>query len=64
MTAPHDRVLVETDSPYLAPVPLRGTRNEPANVARVVATLAELWNTTPEAVGRQVSANFDRLFGT
>jgi TatD DNase family protein len=60
---PRDRVLVETDSPYLAPVPLRGTRNEPANVARVVATLAGLWNTTPEAVGRQVSANFDRLFG-
>jgi TatD DNase family protein len=61
--APQDRVLVETDSPYLAPVPLRGRRNEPANVVRVVETLAGLWHTTPEAVSRQVSDNFHRLFG-
>ncbi len=61
--APQDRVLVETDSPYLAPVPLRGQRNEPANVVRVVETLAGLWHTTPEAVSRQVSDNFHRLFG-
>ena len=61
--APRDRVLVETDSPYLAPVPLRGRRNEPANVSRVVDTLAGLWTTTPEAVSRQVSDNFHRLFG-
>jgi TatD DNase family protein len=62
--APPERVLVETDSPYLAPVPMRGRRNEPANVARVVDTLATLWMTTPEAVSRQVSDNFHRLFGT
>jgi len=61
--APRDRVLVETDSPYLAPVPVRGLRNEPAYVARVVETLAGLWSTTPEAVSRQVSDNFHRLFG-
>ena len=64
VNAPREQVLVETDSPYLAPVPFRGRRNEPAYVARVVDTLATLWTTTPEAVSRQVSDNFHRLFGT
>ena len=57
-----DRLLVETDSPYLAPVPHRGKRNEPAYVARVVEQLAEVRGTTAEAIGEQTDRNFDRLF--
>jgi TatD DNase family protein len=59
---PLDRVLVETDSPFLAPVPHRGKRNEPALVARVVATLAEMHGTEPAEVARQTAANFHSLF--
>jgi TatD DNase family protein len=58
-----DRLLVETDSPYLAPVPHRGKRNEPAFVARVVETLAGLRATSAEEMARQVTANFGALFG-
>ena len=60
--APPDRLLVETDSPYLAPVPHRGKRNEPAYVARVVEQLAEVRGTTAFAIGEQTDRNFDRLF--
>jgi TatD DNase family protein len=59
---PLDRLLVETDSPFLAPVPHRGKRNEPAHVARVVATLAEVHGTDAAAVARQTTANFHSLF--
>jgi TatD DNase family protein len=59
---PLDRLLVETDSPYLAPVPHRGKRNEPAYVARVAEVIAELRNTSAEAVAEATSANFNRLF--
>jgi TatD DNase family protein len=59
---PIDRLLTETDSPFLAPVPHRGTRNEPAHVARVVETLAELHATTPDAMAARTSANFHTLF--
>lgn len=59
---PGDRLLVETDSPYLAPVPHRGARNEPAYVNRVCAVVAELRHTTAEAVAEETSANFARLF--
>jgi TatD DNase family protein len=59
---PLDRLLTETDSPFLAPVPHRGQRNEPAHVARVVATLAELHGVTPADLARQTSANFHSLF--
>jgi TatD DNase family protein len=59
---PVDRLLVETDSPFLAPVPHRGKRNEPAHVARVCAVVAELRGTTPEDVAAQTSRNFARLF--
>jgi len=59
---PGDRLLVETDSPYLAPVPHRGVRNEPAYISRVCAVVAELRHTTAEAVAEQTSANFVRLF--
>jgi TatD DNase family protein len=60
--APADRILVETDSPFLAPIPLRGQRNEPANVAHTAAFLATLRNTNPAAIALQTTANFNRLF--
>jgi TatD DNase family protein len=60
---PDDRLLTETDSPYLAPVPHRGKRNEPAWVARVVETLATVRQTTVEAIAARTRANFEALFG-
>jgi TatD DNase family protein len=62
--APLDRVLAETDSPYLAPVPYRGKRNEPAHVADVVAKLAEIKNVSKAEMGAGVSRNFMALFGS
>jgi len=59
---PLNRVLVETDSPYLAPVPHRGRRNEPAFVAEVVARLAALRGMPPAELAAQVARNFDALF--
>jgi TatD DNase family protein len=59
---PLDRLLVETDSPFLAPVPYRGKRNEPAYVARIVAALAEIHATDPAEVARRTSVNFRSLF--
>ena len=60
--APLDRVLVETDSPYLAPPPHRGKRNEPAYVAHTAAVGADVFGLTLEDFAAQTSANFDRLF--
>jgi TatD DNase family protein len=60
---PADRLLVETDSPYLAPVPFRGKRNEPAHVVRVVETLAELRGVGREPMAELVTENFHALFG-
>ena len=59
---PADRLLVETDAPYLAPVPYRGKRNEPAWVARTAATLAEVRGLSPAALADLTTANFRRLF--
>jgi len=59
---PLDRLLVETDSPYLAPTPYRGKRNEPAFVARVVAALAELHGVEAGQIARVTAANFHSLF--
>jgi TatD DNase family protein len=59
---PLDRLLVETDSPFLAPVPFRGKRNEPAHVARVVETLAAIHRVPAADLIRQTTANFHRLF--
>lgn len=59
---PLDRLLVETDSPFLAPVPHRGKRNEPAYVARVVESLADLHGITPTAMAERTTANFHALF--
>jgi TatD DNase family protein len=59
---PLDRLLTETDSPFLAPVPHRGKRNEPAYVARVVEALAALHQTDAQALAQRTSANFHTLF--
>lgn len=59
---PIDRVLVETDSPYLAPPPHRGKRNEPAFVAHTASVGAEVFGLDYAAFARQTSENFDRLF--
>jgi TatD DNase family protein len=59
---PLDRLLIETDSPYLAPVPYRGKRNEPSHVVRVAEAIAELRGTTTEEIGRAALDNFRRLF--
>ena len=59
---PIDRLLVETDSPFLAPVPHRGKRNEPAYVVRTAEVIADLRATTVEAIAEATSKNFARLF--
>jgi TatD DNase family protein len=59
---PTERLLVETDAPYLAPVPLRGKRNEPAYVAHTARVLAEVRGMTQEALADLTTANFRRLF--
>lgn len=59
--APADRILIETDAPYLAPVPKRGKRNEPAYIVETARKLAELRSVTPEEIARSTSANFRRL---
>ena len=59
---PHDRVLIETDTPYLAPVPYRGRDNEPAYVVAIAQLLAKLWDVSVERVAEQTTANFERVF--
>jgi len=60
--APLDRILVETDSPYLAPPPFRGRRNEPAYVAHTAKVGAETFGISYEDFAAATTANFDRLF--
>lgn len=60
---PLDRMLIETDSPYLAPVPNRGKLNQPAYVRHVAEEIATLRGMSVEDVGRATSSNFFRLFG-
>ena len=59
---PLDRILIETDSPFLAPQLYRGKRNEPAYVAEVAKTLATVRNLAPEEIAAGTAANFRRLF--
>ena len=59
---PADRIMVETDSPYLAPGKFRGKRNEPAYVVEVAKVLAEARGVSLEEISRQTSENFFRLF--
>jgi TatD DNase family protein len=60
---PADRILVETDAPYLAPNPFRGKRNEPAFVIETAKVLADTRGVSLEEIARQTSDNFFRLFG-
>ena len=57
-SAPADRILVETDAPFLTPIPLRGQTNQPANVVLTAKFLAGLRGITPEAIATQTTANF------
>ncbi len=61
--APIDRILIETDSPYLAPVPYRGKTNEPSFVVHVAKVIAQEKGISAEEVGVQTTRNFDQLFG-
>ena len=60
---PLERLLIETDSPFLTPVPLRGKRNEPSFVIYIADKIAEIHMTTREQVAQITSANAARLFG-
>ena len=61
-TVPLDRIVVETDSPYMAPVPYRGKRNESAFAVEVVRKLADIYCTTEEEIGRITTDNVNRIF--
>jgi TatD DNase family protein len=63
LIVPDDRVLVETDAPYLAPEPYRGRRNEPSYVVRTLEILAELRSVDAATLGSQIVANSARVFG-
>ncbi len=60
---PADRLLIETDCPYMAPVPLRGRRNEPAFIAHTLAKVAELRGVAPDALAEQLWANATAIIG-
>ncbi|HUG48637.1 MAG TPA: TatD family hydrolase [Candidatus Limnocylindria bacterium] len=60
---PHDRLLVETDSPYLSPPGASRRRNEPQWVGITAGWLAQRWGTEPHALGEALVANYDRIFG-
>ena len=60
--APPDRILAETDSPYLAPQPVRGRRNEPAHVVHTIATLAEARGEDPDQLAERIDANAAAAF--
>jgi len=62
-SVPDDRILIETDSPYLAPTPHRGKRNEPAFLARTCEVVAEMRGVTPAQLAETTSHNAARLFG-
>ena len=62
-TVPLDRLLVETDAPYLAPMPHRSKRNEPAYIVHTAAALAELKGVSHDAIATQTTENFYRLYG-
>ena len=60
---PHDRVLIETDAPYLAPHPIRGTLNHSGNLTYTNAKLAQIWGITPEECASITAKNAERIFG-
>ena len=59
---PLERIVLETDAPYMAPVPMRGQRNEPAFVAYVQRQLAEIYGVDEETVSAKTNANVARVF--
>ena len=59
---PRDRIVLETDAPYMAPVPMRGKRNESAMLTYVISRMAECWDCTPEEVADITTANALRIF--
>ena len=59
---PLSRIVLETDSPYMAPVPMRGQRNEPAYVRHVITRLAEAYGVSEDNVARQTTENALRIF--
>jgi TatD DNase family protein len=63
LSLPNDKILVETDSPYLSPEPLRGKPNEPSHIVHTVNFLSKIKNINPEVVGKITSSNFFKLFG-
>jgi TatD DNase family protein len=62
-TVPLERMLIETDSPYLAPIPMRGKRNEPAYVVRTAEFIAGLRGLSSQEIGQATAENFARFFG-
>ena len=61
-TVPLDRIVLETDAPYLAPTPYRGQRNEPAHLPLVIHRLAEIYQTTPEHIAQVTTQTAERIF--
>ena len=64
LSLPNDKILVETDSPYLSPEPLRGKPNEPSHIVHTVNFLANIKNVNPDNFAKTTTANFFKLFGT
>ena len=62
-SVPLQRIVLETDSPYMAPVPLRGKRNESSFLIHIVTKLAEVYNTTEDEIAIQTNKNVERIFG-
>ena len=62
-TAPLDRIVLETDAPYMAPVPMRGQRNESAFIRHVITRLAEAYGVAEEEICRQTNENVQKVFG-
>lgn len=62
-TVSREHIMIETDCPYMAPVPYRGKRNHPGLVPHIAAAIATLWDTTPEEVGRITTQNAKMFFG-
>ena len=60
---PLDRIVMETDAPYMAPVPMRGNRNEPAFIRHIITRLAEAYGVSQETICRQTNENMQKVFG-
>ena len=60
---PLDRIVLETDAPYMAPVPMRGQRNEPAFIRHIITRLAEAYGVSQETICRQTNENVQKVFG-